>query len=83
VRVVHLGRSTCHAIGGRGDESTRIPDSESERKDGRERTPLKKHGRERKRKDGMDRTTIQGYLAHKKHPPPVGPSSSPMPRDLW
>jgi len=22
VRVVHLGRSTCHAISGRGDEST-------------------------------------------------------------
>ena len=27
VRVVHLGRSTCHAISGRGDLSTRIPDS--------------------------------------------------------
>ena len=26
VRVVHLGRSTCHAISGRGDQSTRIPD---------------------------------------------------------
>jgi hypothetical protein len=25
---------------------------------------------------------IQGYLAHKKHPP-VRPHSSPMPRDLW
>ena len=25
VRVVHLGRSTCHAISGRGDKSTRIP----------------------------------------------------------
>ena len=24
MRVVHLGRSTCHAISGRGDESTRI-----------------------------------------------------------
>jgi len=26
VRVVHLGRSTCHAISGLGDSSTRIPD---------------------------------------------------------
>ena len=26
LKVVHLGRSTCHAISGRGDESTRIPD---------------------------------------------------------
>ena len=26
LRVVHLGRSTCHAISGRSDESTRIPD---------------------------------------------------------
>ena len=26
VRVVHLGRSSCHAIRGRVDESTRIPD---------------------------------------------------------
>ena len=26
---------------------------------------------------------LQGYLAHTKHPPPVGPCSSPMPRDLW
>jgi len=26
VRVAHLGRSTCHATSGRGDESTRIPD---------------------------------------------------------
>jgi len=25
VRVVHLGRSTCHAISGRGNQSTRIP----------------------------------------------------------
>ena len=25
-RVAHLGRSTCHAISGRGDQSTRIPD---------------------------------------------------------
>ena len=24
-RVVHLGRSTCHAISGRGDQSTRLP----------------------------------------------------------
>ena len=27
MRVVHLGRSTCHTISGRGDESTRIPDN--------------------------------------------------------
>ena len=27
VRVVHLGRSTCRAISGRGGQSTRIPDS--------------------------------------------------------
>ena len=26
LRVVYLGRSTCHAIGGRGDQATRIPD---------------------------------------------------------
>ena len=26
VRVVRLGRSTCHAISGRGDKSTRIPE---------------------------------------------------------
>ena len=26
---------------------------------------------------------IQGYLAHKNPPPPAGPYSSPMPRDLW
>ena len=26
LRVVHLGRYTCHAISGRGDQSTRIPD---------------------------------------------------------
>jgi hypothetical protein len=26
---------------------------------------------------------IQGYLAHKEPPPPVGPYSSPVPRDLW
>jgi len=25
---------------------------------------------------------VRGFLAHKKHPP-VGPYSSPMPRDLW
>ena len=25
---------------------------------------------------------LQGYLAHKNPPPPVGPYSSPMPRDL-
>jgi len=25
---------------------------------------------------------LQGYLANK-NPPPVGPYSSPMPRDLW
>ena len=25
---------------------------------------------------------VQGYLAHKT-PPPVGPCSSPTPRDLW
>jgi len=28
--VVHLGRCTCHAINGRGDKSTRIPDQVSE-----------------------------------------------------
>ena len=27
MRAVHLGRPTCHAISGRGDSSTRIPDS--------------------------------------------------------
>jgi len=27
--------------------------------------------------------TLQGYLAHKTPPPPVGPCSSPLPRDLW
>ena len=26
---------------------------------------------------------VQGYLAHKTPHPPVGPYSSPMPRDLW
>ena len=26
MKVVNLGRSTCHAIRGRRDESTRIPD---------------------------------------------------------
>ena len=30
---------------------------------------------------GADKKVL-GFLAHKKHPP-VGPYSSPMPRDLW
>ena len=26
---------------------------------------------------------VQGFLAHKTPPPPIGPYSSPMPGDLW
>ena len=36
---------------------------------------------------GYDKITnycmLQGYLAHNRPPPPVGPYSRPMPRTLW
>ena len=33
--------------------------------------------------DTLEAETLQGYLAHKNPPPPVGLYSSPMSRDLW
>ena len=72
LRVVHLGRSTCHAISGRGGESTRIL-SHSLGTKFRVKPLRSSHVGLCPQTHVFPRESVlQGYLAHKKLPPPLG-----------
>ena len=104
VRVVHLGRSTCHAIRGRGGTSQlgvgpsltmsqlgcipRSGDTPPCRMTGVTLHGIvspEAHTLVATRCDHFrraERAALQGYLAHKKPPPTLGPYGRPTPRVL-